>query len=224
VLRRTSDTPTIASGLQLLVALERLGLPLLSRTRADGHVEAFVLESADDRLTIGRAADCDVILDDDAGVSRTHLELVRLGDGWVVEDRGLSRNGTWVDGERLDGRRRLADAQRVRVGHTVLEYRAAGSGPVADVTVTVTGQAAPSITAAQRAVLVAFVRPILSGSAAPAGNADIAAALVISPETVKSHLKDLYERFGLEDVAPAAKRAELAAQAVRLGVVGRADL
>ena len=91
-------------------------------------------------------------------------------------------------------------------------------------TVTVTGQAAPSITAAQRAVLVAFVRPILSGAAAPAGNADIAAALVLSPETVKSHLKDLYERFGLEGVAPGAKRAELAARAVRLGVVGRADL
>jgi pSer/pThr/pTyr-binding forkhead associated (FHA) protein len=227
VLRRTSDTPTIASGLQLLVSQERLGLPLLHRTRSDGHVEVAVLEAGDDRLTIGRAADCDVIIDDDAGVSRTHLELIRLGDGWVVEDRGLSRNGTWVDDERLDGRRRLADAQRVRVGHTVLEYRAgSGSGSaVVDVTVPVTGQAAPSITAAQRAVLVAFVRPILSGAAAsPAGNADIAAALVISPETVKSHLKDLYERFGLEGVAPAAKRAELAARAVRLGVVGRADL
>jgi pSer/pThr/pTyr-binding forkhead associated (FHA) protein len=229
VLRRISDSPTIASGLQLLVSHERLGLPLLHRTRADGHVEVYVLEATDDRLTIGRAADCDVIVDDDAGVSRTHLELVRLGDGWVVEDRGLSRNGTWVDDERLDGRRRLADAQRVRVGHTVLEYRAgsgSGSGSaLVDVTVTVTGQAAPSITAAQRAVLVAFVRPILSGAAAsPAGNADIASALVISPETVKSHLKELYERFGLEGVAPAAKRAELAARAVRLGVVGRADL
>ena len=69
-----------------------------------------MLEAHDDRLTIGRAADCDVVIDDDPGVSRTHLELVRLGDGWVVEDRGLSRNGTWVDGARLDGRRRLTDA------------------------------------------------------------------------------------------------------------------
>jgi pSer/pThr/pTyr-binding forkhead associated (FHA) protein len=226
VVHCVSDTPTIASGLQLLVAQERLGLPLLHRTREDGHAEVFVLEATDDRLTIGRAANCDVVIDDDAGVSRTHLELVRLGgDGWVVDDRGLSRNGTWVDDERLDGRRRLSDGQRVRVGHTVLSYRAASGRPVdVTVTLTATGAAAPAITAAQRAVLVAFVRPILSGAAAPAGNADIAAALVLSPETVKSHLKDLYERFGLEGVAPGAKRAELAQRAVRLGVVGRADL
>jgi len=90
--------------------------------------------------------------------------------------------------------------------------------------VTATGDVAPVITAAQRTVLVAMVRPILSGAAAPAGNAEIAAALFLSPETVKSHLKDLYERFGLDGVAPGAKRAELAQRAVRLGVVGRADL
>jgi len=91
--------------------------------------------------------------------------------------------------------------------------------------VTVTGSAPPAVTAAQRAVLVALVRPMLaSGAAAPAGNAAIASELVLSTETIRSHIKELYDRFGLEDVAPSAKRAELAAQAVRLGVVSRADL
>ena len=46
---------------------------------------------------------------------------------------------------------------------------------------TATGDAAPVITAAQRTVLVAMVRPILSGAAAPAGNAEIATALFLSP-------------------------------------------
>ncbi len=223
--RRLSASPTVAAGLKLVVECERLGLPMLHRTRADGFLELFLLDAADDRLTIGRVPDCDVVIDDDPGVSRVHLELVRLGDGWVAEDRGLSRNGTWVGGDsRLDGRRRLVDGVGVRVGQTVLSYRA-GTSVFVDPTVTVAGSAAPAVTAAQRAVLVALVRPMLdSGAAGPAGNATIAAELVLSTETVRSHIKDLYERFGLEAVAPSAKRAELAAAAVRLGVVSRADL
>ena len=222
--RHLAATPTVAAGLKLIVECERLGLPMLHRTRSDGYVELFVLEPSDDRLTIGRVADCDVVIDDDPGVSRVHLELVRLGDGWVAEDRGLSRNGTWVGELRLDGRRRLSDGLGVRLGHTVLSYRS-GVAPAVDPTVTVTGSAAPAVTAAQRAVLVALVRPMLAaGAAAPAANATIASELVLSPETVRSHIKELYDRFGLEDVAPSAKRAELAAQAVRLGVVSRADL
>ncbi len=221
-----SETATPASGMKLLIEHERLGLPLLHRTRRDGHLELFVLEATDNRLTVGRANYNDVVLDDDPSVSRTHLELVRLGDGWIAEDRGLSRNGTLADGERLQGRHRLHDACRLTLGASVLEYRApiaplTGAAP----TVTAAGRAAPpAVTAAQRAVLVELARPILDGAAAPTSNIDIAAALVVSPETVKSHLKDLYARFGLEDVAPAAKRAELAQRAIRLGVVGRAEL
>jgi predicted component of type VI protein secretion system len=220
-----SDTATPAAGIKLLIEHERLGLPLLHHTRADGHLELFALEAADERLTIGRADHNDVVVDDDPSVSRTHLELVRLGDGWMAQDEGLSRNGTLVDGERLTGRRRLHDGCRLTLGETVFEYRAPVVSPGAAPTVTAAGRAAaPSITGAQRAVLVEFARPMLAGAASPAGNAEIAAALVVSPETVKSHLKDLYARFGLEHVAPAAKRAELAQRAIGLGVVGRADL
>ena len=49
MIRRLSDTPTTASGLKLLVEQQRVGLPLLHRTREDGHTEAFVLEASDDR-------------------------------------------------------------------------------------------------------------------------------------------------------------------------------
>lgn len=221
--RHRSETASAASGTQLLIEQERHGLPLLHRTRADGHVEAFVLEDDDADLTIGRAPACDLVIDDDPGISRTHLQLVRLGDGWVAEDRGLSRNGTLIDSEPLNGRRRLHDACRLTLGGTVLEYRAANASHAAVPTITAIGKAAPAITAGQRAVLVEFARPILDGGASPASNADIASALVISPETVKSHLKDLYVRFGLDGIAPGAKRAELAQSAISLGVVSRGD-
>ena len=54
----------------------------------------------------------------------------------------------------------------------------------------------PELTAAQRRVLEALCRPWLSGaSAAPAGNSEIADALVVSEETVKSHLRALFARL-----------------------------
>ena len=218
-----SQTASPASGVQLLIELERYELPLLHRVRADGLLQAFVLEATDNDRTVGRAPACDVVIDDDQGVSRTHLSLVRLGDGWVAEDRGLSRNGTLLNSEPLQGRRRLQDASRLTLGQTVLEYRGAAREAGDAPTVTAIGRAAPTITAAQRAVLTAFVRPILEGAASPAGNAEIAGSLFLSTETVKSHLKDLYVRFELEGVAPGAKRAELAQRAIALGVVSRAD-
>jgi len=68
----------------------------------------------------------------------------------------------------------------------------------------------------------ADAQELVAADAAPV--ASVVAPLVLSTETIRSHIKELYDRFGLEDVAPSAKRAELAAQAVRLGVVSRADL
>ena len=98
-----------------------------------------------------------------------------------------------------------------------VDWRPPGFGEPADLAALALDprRAAANRTAVERllaagSVLVEFVRPMFAGSASPAGNAEIAAALVISPETVKSHLKDLYVRFGLESVAPGAKRAELA--------------
>ena len=53
------------------------------------------------RLLVGRAADCDVVIDDD-GVSRRHGLIVVTMDGEVtVEDLG-STNGTVVNGQRCD--------------------------------------------------------------------------------------------------------------------------
>ena len=52
------------------------------------------------------------------GVSRRHARLMREGDGYVLEDLGSS-NGTFVNGERLAGRRLLKSGDEIRLGQAV---------------------------------------------------------------------------------------------------------
>ena len=60
-----------------------------------------------------------------------HAALERLGGEWTVVDDGLSRNGTYVNGERVTARRRLHDGDVVRVGGTAIAFRAPGEGSLA---------------------------------------------------------------------------------------------
>ncbi|MFT2139551.1 FHA domain-containing protein, partial [Bacillus cereus] len=54
-------------------------------------------------------------------MSRMHARVRRAGDAIDVEDLG-SRNGTWVNGERISGKRRLAAGDELAIGsiHAVL--------------------------------------------------------------------------------------------------------
>ena len=73
------------------------------------------------RLILGRAEDCDIVLDDD-GVSRRHALLVITPEHKVtVEDFG-STNGTLVDGELIIVRE-LLGGERMKFGsHTVFKF------------------------------------------------------------------------------------------------------
>ena len=71
---------------------------------------------------IGRDAACDAPLTWDARVSRLHVELSFLRGHWLVVDDGLSRNGTYVNGERVAGRRRLCDGDQLLVGSTAMFF------------------------------------------------------------------------------------------------------
>jgi len=68
--------------------------------------------------SIGRMADCWLVLDDDM-VSRYHARLHVGAADATVEDLG-SRNGTYVNGERVDGRRVLRDGDRIRIGRELI--------------------------------------------------------------------------------------------------------
>lgn len=68
-----------------------------------------------DTVRLGRAATNGIVIDDDF-VSGEHLELRRTEDGWEILDLG-SRNGTFIDGERVT-RAGLGHLTRVRLGHS----------------------------------------------------------------------------------------------------------
>jgi len=73
-------------------------------------------------VTIGRAPDSTVVLDDDYASTR-HARIAPDGDGgWIVEDLG-STNGTYLGRTRITGPTPLAIGAPVRVGKTVLELR-----------------------------------------------------------------------------------------------------
>jgi class 3 adenylate cyclase len=78
-------------------------------------------------ITIGRTADADLSLAWDPSVSSVHAQLEPLGSHWLISDDGLSRNGTFVNGQRLGARRRLRDGDVVRVGVTTLSFHDPGT-------------------------------------------------------------------------------------------------
>jgi predicted component of type VI protein secretion system len=96
-----------------------------------------------DGATVGRH-DCDIIIDHPQ-VSRRHAILHVRDGALVIEDAG-SRNGTFVNDERVDAPRELAEGDLVRIGETVWRVEAAGATEIAAVPGTA---AAPGVTVAE---------------------------------------------------------------------------
>ena len=214
---RHPKAETVAES-KAVIAAERAGSAFLFLR--DG-ADQFVVVPLDgrDRVTLGRNADNDLALSFDGRVSGVHAVMQLLGGAWAVEDDGLSRNGTFVNGIRVAGRMRLRDRDWLRAGDTIVVFRnpaeAAEPGTIA-----ATDHAPPEVTPAQRRVLVALCAPqVRERRATPATNQEIADECVLSIDGVKSHLKELYSRFRMDDVPQNDKRAELARRALETGVV-----
>lgn len=224
----TSGSPFVPHGatpreLQERHEAERGTTPFVAYRNGEGRQVIRILEDGASRLSIGRSLAADIALAWDPGVSRLHAELERIAGEWTVSDDGLSRNGTWVNEERVRGRQRLHDGDVVRVGRTALVFRlpqAADSDP------TVTGPVgALTVSAAQRRVLVELCRPYQdTRMAAPSTNRQIADRLSISVDAVKSQLRILFTAFGLEALPQNQKRSHLAIRAIEAGVVSNRDL
>jgi DNA-binding CsgD family transcriptional regulator len=180
---------------------------------------------ASTHLTIGRTADNDIVIDGDPQVSRTHARLERIGGGWALHDDGLSRNGSFVNGERVLRHRRLADDDMLLIGSTSILFRCP-TPPVADSTVAASPAAAARLTEAERRVLVALCRPLMAPDtvAAPASNQEIADELVLSLSGVKSHIRSLSAKLAVADLPQNRKRVQLARRALDTGLVTTRDL
>jgi pSer/pThr/pTyr-binding forkhead associated (FHA) protein len=184
-----------------------------------------VLEPATKRVTVGRSSGNDIALEWDTEVSRLHAELESLGDEWTVADDGLSRNGSFVNGQRISGRHRLRDGDVVRVGRTHIAFRVPES-PESNPTVAAGSRAElPALSATQRAVLAALCRPYKDSElATPATNQQIADELYLSVDAIKAHLRTLFGYFGVQHLPQNQKRSYLAMRALQDGVVSRRDL
>ena len=76
-----------------------------------------------DTIKVGRAMDCDLVVDN-LGVSRHHCTILKEGDGWAVLDGG-SNNGTYVGGTKIQ-KQTLKHGDRIVLGKHSLVYDANG--------------------------------------------------------------------------------------------------
>ena len=217
---RVQQTP---AELKEIIAAERTGHPFMVWRTENGQQRLLLLDQQGWRVTIGRDPAADVSLPWDAEVSRTHALLEQVGRGWTVVDDGLSRNGSFVNGTRVIGRRPLRDKDRLVFGATPVTYRET-SGGITQTASAIDTPAAIPLTPMQRKVLIALCRPVHdSASATPATNRQIAEEVFLTIDAVKAHLRVLFERYSLSQLPQNEKRARLVAAVLDSGVLAPRD-
>lgn len=214
--------PRTARELQAVIYAERKGEPFVYYRNGEDEQVVFFLGEGE-QISVGRSPASNISLPFDPSVSGIHALLSRVGDTWLIEDDGLSRNGTFLNGLRLRGQQRLRDRDWVRFGQSTLVYRSPSDEAAAETRAAVE-EAPVAVTEAQKRVLVALCRPVIQGdSSAAATTGQIAEELVVSSETVKSHLHELFNRFDLADAESREKRHLLVVKAIQSGTVSDRD-
>ena len=164
-------------------------------------------------MTVGRSPACGIALPWDAQVSRSHASIEAIDGVWTVLDDGRSTNGTFVNEERVQGRRKLRHLDVIRVGATRLRFHdpSEALGHEAD-----RGRVRTSPCRRSRRRSCACWRRSAGSADGPATNEEIADELTVSIDTVKTHMRALFDAFHLQASAPYRKRFELVRIADRL--------
>ena len=87
----------------------------------EGPLNGTIVPLGDVQITIGRAPDSTLVIDDDYASSR-HARIYPSEGAWVVEDLG-STNGTWIDRTRITTPTVLPVGAPLRVGRTTLQIQ-----------------------------------------------------------------------------------------------------
>jgi len=87
----------------------------------EGPLTGMVIPLGTEQVTIGRAPDSTLVIEDDYASSR-HARIYPSEGTWVIEDLG-STNGTWIDRTRITSPTVLPVGTPVRIGRTTLELQ-----------------------------------------------------------------------------------------------------
>jgi pSer/pThr/pTyr-binding forkhead associated (FHA) protein len=222
----TIETPLAISrasndDLEARRAAERRGTPFLVLRDDKNAQQIFELDERAGSLTVGRRVEADVSLPWDPEVSRLHAEFECKAGEWIVSDDGWSQNGTWVNGFRLQGRRRLHDGDLVRVGQTVIAF--CSPGLRGSVVTMVPGELSPTprFSDQQQQILRSLCAPLLGDGEGvePHSDEQIAEETGVPLAIVVAELDHLGRSFGLMDMPRPERRAEIALLALRAGLV-----
>lgn len=88
---------------------------------------------------IGRDGDCDLVIEGDT-ISRHHCEIRRQGVAYILKD--VSRNGTFLNGERIQ-QRQLNHGDQIRIGGNLLLVKLSSGTSTRSVTKKMTEPTAP---------------------------------------------------------------------------------
>lgn len=89
--------------------------PVLLITEGELRGQQWVLYS--DELLVGRGGHCDIVVPD-SRVSREHVRVFREAEEYFVEDLG-SKNGSHLNGEKLEGKRSIREGDEIQVALAV---------------------------------------------------------------------------------------------------------
>lgn len=169
------------------------------------------------RTLVGRGEDCDLRIEDEA-VSADHLEISRRGSSLLASDLG-SRNGTLLNGDPLEGTRRLRNGDVLVTGSARLEV-AVPPQLRRDSTVAVS-RSSLELTPEERktaGVLVGPYREAAVRAGRPATRAELAEALHVSERTAQRRLDALARKLGVPSDAGRERPRLVAERILELGL------